>query len=211
MKALNYATYTLLILFAVCPKLAFGQQTCRNQYEMNNKDKHISIGIENSTFSKVSDDLTYLVGNTEIAEALSNLTSKPGLRVQVAYITGEIGRGQVHFSRVLTANNMGIIDSNNFDVANSEALKKANASGKPILNTSILVSRELKPLINEEDQNNADQIYESFLNQLMLEKRLSRQQLMVYKDQLAGKVWYFVTQTNSKPNGSIVIYDPSKK
>lgn len=151
------------------------------------------------------------MGNEDLAKALLILTAKPGLRVQVAYITGEIGKAQVHFSGVIKANSQGNITQKDFDAANVEALEKVKASGKPILNTSILVSRELKPDIFTEDRNNADQIYESVLSQLMKEHGLSRQQILGYKSQLAGKVWYFVTQTNSQPNGSIVIYDPSKK
>lgn len=73
----------------------------------------------------------------------------------------------------------------------AQAGHKANSSGQPILNISILVSRPLKPAILREELHYADQVYESIIKQIMFEHRLTRKELMNYKSELAGKVWYF--------------------
>lgn len=207
---MKYKFIALLILFTIVGHNMAFANTCLRFYNQE-KNEPISVGIETTTFSGISQDLSKLVGNTEIAKAMSNLTLKAGLRLQVACITGEIGRGQVHFSQIVESGKDGFIDLNDFDKAMAEAGRKANTSGQPILNTSILVSRPLKPAIFKEDQHYADQVYESIIKQIMLEHHLTREELMNYKSELAGKVWYFVSQTNSKPDGEVVIYDPSKK
>ncbi|MBL7545649.1 MAG: hypothetical protein JNL11_17655 [Bdellovibrionaceae bacterium] len=89
---MKYTFFLLLILFTVVGRnLAFAN-ACGSFYGQE-QNKPVSNGVEKSTFSGISKDLSQLVGNDKIATAMSNLTSKAGLRLQVAYITGEIGRG----------------------------------------------------------------------------------------------------------------------